>query len=77
MKDTNTLREEFKQEFAQGYKYSLNFNNDKIVDWWINKFNQKLEEIEFIIKDIQSFQSDGEIGTLCEQALQIIKNKKN
>lgn len=33
MKDINTLREEFKQEFAQGYKYSLNFRYLKRIYW--------------------------------------------
>ncbi len=36
---------------------------------------EREEKLEFIIKDIKSYQSDGEIGTLCDQALAIIKSK--
>lgn len=74
MKDTNTLREEFKKDFAQGYKYSLNFNNDRIADWWLNKFNQKLKEIEQEIEKCSDFADSGD--TLKQRILQIIKNKK-
>ncbi|MBP7007135.1 MAG: hypothetical protein KBB16_03690 [Candidatus Pacebacteria bacterium] len=32
----------------------------------------EVEKLKFILKDINSFEEDGEIGTLCEQGLSII-----
>lgn len=49
-------------------------------DLFISEINQiidiavaeKQNILEMIIKDIQGFSPDGEIGTLCEQALSLI-----
>lgn len=71
--DTNTLREEqnlFKQWLNSG---ATNFPEDG-YDWWINKFNQKLEEIEREIEKCSDFADSGD--TLKQRILQIIKNKK-
>jgi len=37
---------------------------------------ERVDTIELIIKDIKSYSPDGEIGTLCNQALSIIKQPK-
>lgn len=47
MKDTNTLREEFYNWAMKQGDYIPMVNQ---MDWWLNKFNQKLEEIKREIK---------------------------
>lgn len=85
--DTNTLREEWLTS------YSSFKNVDKMSDWIINKFNQKLEEIEreiefkrkkgeFIkvekeLKRLKLNASEQDFNEGLDLALQIIKNKKN
>lgn len=63
--DTNTLREEFMKEYKIG---------DDIAEFYTNKFNQKLEEIEQEIEKCSDFADSGD--TLKQRILQIIKNKK-
>lgn len=45
MKDTKTLREEYSEFYVSKFpdRYPT---GEEMIDWWINKFNQKLEEIE-------------------------------
>ncbi len=66
MKDTNTLREEFMKEYKIG---------DDIAEFYANKFNQKLEEIEREVENKGYGIYDGCI--YYKDVLQIIKNKKN
>ena len=84
--DTNTLREEF-AEWVLKEERSLG----EITTYWLNKFNQKLEEIEESLEKekINIYPSDNvenykekEIrldyyNKAIARALQTIKNKKN
>lgn len=104
--DTNTLREELKEEVyvevMEDYLFLAKMHHlakdpaqsmedmraslDKLVDFIINKFNQKLEEIEELLeKEKIEFDSSDTLvkkvfdshNQALDVALQIIKNKKN
>lgn len=86
--DTNTLREEWNKTAPKGMPQEY---MDLVATYWINKFNQKLEEIEESLEKekINIYPSDNvenykekEIrldyyNKAIARALQIIKNKKN
>lgn len=85
-KDTNTLREEWIKDFGnpplmleeltKGMSRCAlcGIKAEQIADWWLNKFNQKLKEIEQEIEKCSDFADSGD--TLKQRILQIIKNKK-
>lgn len=73
--DTNTLIEEFIKEYKIG---------DDIAEFYANKFNQKLEEIEESIekeklpfKVSENTELRDAFNNGLDLSLQIIKNKKN
>lgn len=89
--DTNTLREEWNKTAPKGMPQEYQEYMDLVATYWINKFNQKLEEIEESLEKekINIYPSDNvenykekEIrldyyNKAIARALQIIKNKKN
>lgn len=83
-----TNKEELEKEYSDWVvKHHEDFGSfpttSECGHYWLSKIQQirksdmeRVDTIELIIKDIKSYSPDGEIGTLCNQALSIIKQPK-
>jgi len=62
--DNDKLRKDIKQKLQE------------VSDRKVEEISNNIEKLEYILKDIKSYENQGEIGTLCEQGLlEILKLK--